>query len=146
MEYDILLRKFLEILDKYAPMKKKYFRANHATFMTKEVRKGIMIRSKLRNKFLKDKNEQLRNDYRKQRNLCVALVPRAKQQYFSSLDLSLSADNKTFWKTVKPLFSDKISHRDIISLMEDGKTITEDLPVAEIFNNYFSNVIPILCD
>ena len=70
-------------------MKKKYLRANRVTFM---------IRSKLRNKFLKDKNEQSRNDYRKQRNLCVALVCRAKQQYFSSLDLSLIADNKNFGK------------------------------------------------
>ena len=74
------------------------------------------------------------------------LVCRAKQQYFSSLDLSLIADNKKFWKTVKPLFSDKISHKDIISLREDGKTITEDLSIAEIFNNYFSNVIRSLCD
>ena len=122
MEYDIFLRTFLKILDKHAPMKKKYLRANHATFMTKEVRKAIMMRSKLRNKFLQDKNEQSRNDYRKQRNLCVALVRRAKQQYFSSLDLSLIADIKKFWKTVKPLFSDKIFHKDIISLTEDGKT------------------------
>ena len=76
----------------------------------------------------------------------VALVRRAKQQYFSSLDLNLIADNKKFWKTVKPLFSDKISHKDIISLTEDGKIITEDLPIAEIFNNYFSNVSRGLCD
>ena len=76
--------------------KKKYLSANHATFRAKEVRKAIMIRSELRNKFLKDKNEQSRDDYRKQRNLCVALVRRAKQQYFSSLYLSLISDNKNF--------------------------------------------------
>ena len=70
----------------------------------------------------------------------------AKQQYFSSLDLSLIADNNKIWKTVKLLFSDKISHRDIISLTEDGKTITEDLQIAEKLNNYFSNVIRSLCD
>ena len=133
MEYHTFLRTFLRILDKYTPM-------------TKEVRKAIMIGSKLRNKFLKDKNEQSGNDYRKQRYLCVALVRRAKQQYFSSLDLSLIADNRKFWKTVKPLFSAKISHKDIISLTEDGKTITEDLPIAEIINNYFSTVIRSLCD
>ena len=80
MEYDIFLRTFLKILDKYVPTKKKYLRANHATFVTKEVRKAIMIRSKLRNKSLKDKNEQSRNDYRKHRNLYVALVRSAKQQ------------------------------------------------------------------
>ena len=72
----------------------KYLRANHATFMNKEERKAIMVRSKLRNKFLKNRNEQSKNDYRKQHNLCVALVRRAKQQYFSSLDLSLIADIK----------------------------------------------------
>ena len=55
MENDIFLRTF----HKYAPMKKKYLRANHATFMTKEVRKAIRIRSK----FLKDKNVKSRNDY-----------------------------------------------------------------------------------
>ena len=52
---------------------------------------------------------------------------------------------KNFWKTVKPLL-DKISHKDIISLTEDRKTITEDLPIAEIFNNYFSTVIRSLCN
>ena len=44
------------------------------------------------------------------------------------------------------LILDKISQKDTISLTEDGKTITEDLPIAEIFNNYFSNVIRSLCD
>ena len=110
------------------------------------LRKAIMIRSIPRNKFLKDKNEQSRNDYQEQRNLCVVLVRRAKQQYFSSLDLNLITDKKYFWKTIKPLFSEKISHKDIISLTEDRKTITEDLQVAEIFNNYFINIIRILCD
>ena len=43
-------------------------------------------------------------------------------------------------------FSVKVSHRDTISLTKDGKTLTEDLQIAEIFNNYFNNVIPRLCD
>ena len=114
MEYEIFSRTFLKILDKYAPLKKKYLRANHSTFMTKKVRKAIMIRSKLRNKSLKDKNDQSKNDYGKQRNLCVALVRRERQQHFSGLDISLIADNK-----VKAIFSDKISHKDIMSLTED---------------------------
>ena len=54
--------------------------------------------------------------------------------------------NKNFWKTVKPIFSDSFSHRDIIDLLEDGKTITQGLQIAEIFNNYFSDVIRSLCD
>ena len=131
--------KSFNILDKYAPMKKKYLSANHVTLMTKEIRKVTIIRSKLKNKSLKDKNEQSRHDYRKQCNLFAVLVRRAKQQYFSSLDLRLIADNKKFWKRGKPIFSEKISIEDIISLTEDGKIITEDLQIAAIFNNYFSS-------
>ena len=37
MQYDIFVRTFLKVLDKYAPMKKKCLRANYATFMTREV-------------------------------------------------------------------------------------------------------------
>ena len=114
--------------------------------MTKEVRKTIMIRSKLRNRFLKDKNEQSRNHYWKECNLFVPVVCGARQQWFCSLDLSLIVYNKNFWKTVKPIFSDSFSHRDIIDLLEDGKTITQGLQIAEIFNNYFSDVICSLCD
>ena len=51
----ILLKPFLTILDKHAPIKKNYLRANHANFMTKQLRKAIMKRSKLRNDFLKDR-------------------------------------------------------------------------------------------
>ena len=89
-------------------------------------------RSDFKEWFLEEKSFSM-NDYRKQRNLCVSLVRRTKQQYFSSLDLSLII--KSFAKTVKPLFSDKISHKHIIRLTEDGKTVTKDLPVAEIFDN-----------
>ena len=114
--------------------------------MTNKVRKAIMIRSKLGNKFLKDKNKQSRNDYLKQRNLCVTLICRARRQYFSSVDPNMVANNKKFWKTINPLISDKISHRYRINLTKGRKIITEDLQIAEIFSSYLSNVIPRLCD
>ena len=50
MEYTKYLKSFPKILDKYAPLKKKYLRANPTNFMNKELRKVIIIRSKLRNK------------------------------------------------------------------------------------------------
>ena len=110
--------------------------------MTKEVRKAIMIRSKLRNKFLKDKNEQQEMIIGSKHKF----IRMTRQQYFSNLDLSSISDNNIIWKTVKQLFSGKISRRDIISLTEDGQTITEDLQIAEIFNNYFSKAIRSFCN
>ena len=44
------------MLNKHAPIKRRYIRANEAPFMTKDFHKAIMKRSKLRNKFLKSRN------------------------------------------------------------------------------------------
>ena len=39
----------MNILNKHVPIKLKYIRANDGPFMNKELRKEIMIRSKLKN-------------------------------------------------------------------------------------------------
>ena len=54
--------------------------------MKKQLRKAVMKRSKLRNDFLKDRNDAFQSVYKKQWNLCVTLLQKAKKQYFSNLE------------------------------------------------------------
>ena len=35
---------FMELLNKFSPLKKKYIRANYSKFLTKELSKTIMLR------------------------------------------------------------------------------------------------------
>ena len=65
MEYQHFLNIFIEILNKHAPMKQKYLRANQVRFMTKDLHKAIVKRSRLRNKFLRDKTDITREEYKK---------------------------------------------------------------------------------
>ena len=51
-----------------------------------------------------------------ERNYCVNLVRRTKKNYFADISIIPITDNKKFWKTVKPLFSNKISLKDTIKL------------------------------
>ena len=53
---------------------------------------------------------------------------------------SLTA-NKKFWKTVKPLFSDKQKSRRIITPVEDVMTESNHKKIADIFNKYFAHVV-----
>ena len=53
-------------LDKHAPSKKRYVRANQSPFMYKKLSKEIMKRSRLRNKFLNTKSDIDRKAYNKQ--------------------------------------------------------------------------------
>ena len=62
---------FSDIAEKHSPLKKKFLRENQAPFMTKEFRKAIYNRSKLRNKkFCKIPSEENEKSYKKQRNKC----------------------------------------------------------------------------
>ena len=53
--YETFTNIFIDILNLHAPLKKKYLRANHSKFISKELSKEIMLWSKLRNEFLKNK-------------------------------------------------------------------------------------------
>ena len=91
-------------------MKIKYLRANQGKFMTKSLHKAIMKRSRLRNKFLRDRREMSRKEYKKQRKFCVNLLKKAKKDHFANLDVNSVLDNRKFWQNVKPLFSNKVNN------------------------------------
>ena len=83
----------MEIFNRHAPLKQRYVRANDSPFITKELRKEHMKRTRLRNKFLKDKSEANNNAYKLQRNRCVSLLKKAKKSYFAKLNPSTVCDN-----------------------------------------------------
>ena len=133
---------FMNLLNKHAPMKIKYVRANNAPYMNKILSKAIMTRSRLRNKFLKNPNEINKNNYNKHRNYCVNLLRREKKKYYNNIDLKRITDNKQFWKTIKPLFSEKHNIcRKITLIDDDDEIISNDIEVAEIMNEFFSNAV-----
>ena len=49
---------FLNVLDKYAPMKRKLLRANHLSYISKPLQKAIMRRSHLEKVYYKNKSEE----------------------------------------------------------------------------------------
>ena len=62
---------FILTLKKHDPSKTRYVRANNPSFMSNDIYKEIIVRSRLRNKHLKLKTDEFENAYRKQRNYCV---------------------------------------------------------------------------
>ena len=62
------------------PIKKKIMRANEASFMIRKLKKAIMIRSRVRNTFLKHPTNENKKNYRKQRNFSVNLLRTEKKK------------------------------------------------------------------
>ena len=83
--------------------------------MNKTFSQAIVQRIKLRNKFLKDITEHNKISYTKQRNWCVSLLRKEKQEYFANLNETDIIDNTMFWQTVKPFLSEKLKSREKIT-------------------------------
>ena len=127
----------LDALNKHAPCKKKHARGNQMPFFHKEFSKATMTRTTLRNIFLQNSSEENRIRYTKQRNFCVSLLRKTKKRYYENLNEKPVVDNKLFWKTVKPLLSDKVASKDKIHLIENNELVKTDLETAKVLNNFF---------
>ena len=115
-------------------MKKEVIRGNNAPFMTKKLSKVIMHRSKLKNTFNNEENE---SSYKIQRNVCVSILRKEKKNYYNNLDLKVFEDNRKFWKSIKPLFSDKLKILDNnITILENGIICSNNEEVAEKYLFY----------
>ena len=131
----------LETSNKHAPCKKKHARGNQMPFFNKDFSKAIMTRAKLRNIFFQNRSEENKIRCTKQRNFCVSLLRKPKKRYYENLNEKSVIDNKLFWKNVKPFLSDKVSGKDEIHFLENNELVKIDLETAEVFNNFFSNVV-----
>ena len=132
LEFDIFKAVLNQAIQKHAPIKQRYVRANQAPFINKTINKEIMKRSRLRNKFLNTKSDIDRKAYNKQRNLCVSLIRREKKNFFNNINTRDITNNKTFWKTVKPLFTDKIQTKSKITPIE--KKVVSGVGQEQIFS------------
>ena len=99
----------LSTLYKISLIKRKFIRANNSAHMTKDLRAAIMQRSTLRQKILKVRNDDSKHLYNKQRYLYVSLLQKMKRDYFKQLNNQAVSDNRKFWQTVIPLFSESVS-------------------------------------
>ena len=108
--------------------------------MTKAYSKAIMQRTRFRNYFLKNPNNQYKLLYNKQRNYCVSLLRKEKREYFIRLN-EKNTDNRKFWHTVKPFFSDKVKSREAIILVDNENAISNENKMANTFNDFLLNIV-----
>ena len=132
---------FLNVLDIHAHMKKKYIRANEVPYMTKPLRKAIMTRSRLENKFHKTKSLADKAVFKRQKNYCNRLDKRERKKFYNNLELNTITDNRKFWSTMKPFLTDKGVSKNSIKLIVGSKIIVEDCEVADTLNIYFNNAV-----
>ncbi len=122
------------------PLKTKIVRGNHKPHITKELKKQISIRSKLRRVANETGDEEDIAKYKRQRNFVKFINNKAKRDYFKNLNPKKLDMNKKFFTTFKPFFSSKYTPDERILLIEDNEIISEERTISEIMNEYFTNI------
>lgn len=123
-------------------MKENLVRGNNAPFMNKDLSKAFMNR--LNWKIYLTKFLQMKITFYTRSKETSALIywKKVKKEYYNNLDLHIFQDSKTFWKTIRPFFSDKQKdYQRVFVLIENDELTSNDKEVAENFNNYFIDVI-----
>ena len=82
-----------------------------------------MTRNRLRNIYIKNRSNNNKREYNKERNYCIFLLRKTKTNYYANSNEKDLSDNKQFWQTVKPLLSDKIKSSKKITLIEQRETL-----------------------
>ena len=122
-------------------------------FMTKQLSKEAMKRSRLRNNFLGNRTEGNKIIYDRHRNVylfclylfcvylfCVSLLQKSKAGYYENLTIKNVTDKKLLCKLVKPLLSDKLCTTDRINISEKGEILKTMSETRKTLNSFFSNV------
>ena len=99
-----------------------------------------MIRPRLKNCFNKTRSDENWTLYKTLRNFCTKLLRKTKKYYFSKVNPKLVSDNKNFWRTIKPYFSDKGNFSNKIMISQKNCIVSDDRRLSEIFNTQFINI------
>ena len=75
-----------------------------------------------------------------QRNKCTRLIRDTKRKFYATLNLKNLKDQRKFWKTVRPIFNNKVIIDRVTSLVESDDIVTENKEIAEVMNDYFTNI------
>ena len=129
------------MLNKHVPIRKKFVRATHAPYITKNLRKAIMRRSQLETKYLKTKTQTELKLYKEHKIFCNKLYKRERGKYSETADVKNVLDRKTFRKKMLPFLSDKNAVFSQINIEKNNRIISDHFDLSEEFSTFFEDAV-----
>ena len=134
--------KFISVINKHAPLKKKRLGKKKSPWITPEVISKMRQRDSLKKKFDITKHEHIWSQYKKVRNETNNLIKQSKRSYFISNIDTVGNDPKKTWKLINELTSRKHKRLGNISKinLDNKKVVTEATEISDTFNHHFTNI------
>lgn len=129
---------FKDVLDRHAPIKKKWVRGNQLPWITPQIQHEIALRNRLFKRYRKNPTDNTWIACKQQRNKVTSLKRKGISKFCH--DTASGAKHPgEFWKKIKPLLPNSGTNKQSnITLVENGVVTREPSQVVEIFNSYFT--------
>ena len=113
-------------------------------WITNGIRKSSKRKQRLYEKFLKNRNEKYKLEYKTYKKLFESTKKRSKKSHFSNLILKYKHNIKKTWEVIKEsIGKGKFNHQSFPKKIKlDGKNITDEDLIAKQFNTYFTKIGP----
>ena len=140
--YPTFTKVFRLVLDKHPPRKVKKVRGNQGPFMTKELSKAIMNKSKIRNKYQKWPSRENVLALKEAKKFFNKLPKSVKKAYFRKATGKCFVNNKAFWNRIKPFLTNKgFLTNETIAIENKGKIVTDKSKLVNLFNAHYINIV-----
>ena len=83
------------------------------------------------------------SDYTRNKRIFVLSRRRKKEKkkHYRSSKINKVTYNKAFWKAINPFLSDKGTHINKITLLDNNKVISDDKQLCKTFSTFFREVV-----
>ena len=124
---------------KYKPCRRK---SSIKPWITAGILAAINTKTKLYNKFMRRRNVQNENKYKKHRNILVHLIRNAKALYFKSKLEENKLNSKKTWMLLNQIINKTNNHRNNVpeSFIDTQDNICSKADIPEGFNDFFSSI------
>ena len=154
LSFDIFYNKLNSLIDEHLPtrnLSKKQLKTDKP-WITKEIKKSIVLRDKVLKKIINTKNVDNKNKLHvKYKRLCNSIlndIKKSKFNYYKSFFNKNINNTKRIWKGINELIfrSKSKDYNNNISIKINNIIIKDESKVADAFNNYFSSIAQDLQD
>ena len=126
------------VVDQHAPLKSKKIRPMQPAFMNSKLRKNVNRKAQLRNRYNRQPTKRNWEQYRIQRNRTTLIRRQSIKNYL--IEKCSGKQDKTFYKTIRPLINTKAVTTYPTQLMENDELIKEECEIANVMNLYFTDI------
>ena len=138
--------KFLQIVDKHAPIRIKRVRSKNSPWITADLKERMHNRDTLKIKAIKSNDPHDWANFKRMRNKVNTEIKAAKELFYNNKFTETNGDPRKTWQIIHDFTSRKAVNLSIREINLNGTSISESSDLSNAFNDHFSSIGPKLAN